>query len=107
MIVKTAWGELNWLVNGELAPGAELTFGIVTINPGDANPLHLHPNCEEVLYVLSGACDHVLGDETVRLGPGDVIRIQRSTPHQARATGTGPLVAAIAFSSPDRETVTL
>ena len=107
MIVETGWGRLDWLVSGELDPGAELTFGVVTINPGEANPLHLHPNCEEVLYVLSGTCDHVLGDRTIKLGPGGVIRIPRNVPHHAKTTGDEPLIAVIAFSSADRETVTL
>lgn len=50
---------------------------------GAHNPLHSHPNCEEILYV--GSCEHKLGDETVRLGPGSAIRIPRGVRHWARA----------------------
>ncbi len=103
----TSWGSLTWLVNGELMPGARQTFGVVTIAPGKANPLHLHPNCEEVLYVLSGECSHTLGDETFHLAPGGLIRIPQGMPHQARCVSQEPLVVVVSFSSPDRQTIAI
>lgn len=105
--VDTDWGQLVWLVGGAAMPGAEQTFGVVTIAPGHRNPLHAHPNCEELLYVLSGECDHRLGEEMFHLKPGSVIRIPRGVPHWARCTTSEPLVAVISFSSPDRRTETL
>ena len=104
--ISTDWGELRWLVSGTLTPGALQTFGIVRIDPGQANPLHAHPNCEELLYVLSGACRHRLGDAEVELEAGQLIRIPAGIPHRARCTSEEPLVAAISFSSATRETVT-
>lgn len=105
--VETSWGKLIWLVSGESMPGAEQTFGIVTIAPDHRNPLHAHPNCEELLYVLSGECEHKLGEETFYLKPGGVIRIPRGVPHWARCISTEPLVAVISFSSPYRRADTL
>ena len=64
------WGAIKWLCNQEIEPEALQTFGLVFINPGQQNPPHYHPNCEELIYVLSGECDHRLGDATVRLEPG-------------------------------------
>jgi quercetin dioxygenase-like cupin family protein len=105
--VEAEWGRLVWLVRGDAMPGAEQTLGVVTILPGRRNPLHSHPNCEELLYVLSGECDHKLGDEMFHLTPGSVIRIPRDVPHWARCTTDEPLVAVISFSAPDRRTDTL
>ena len=105
--VTTDWGHLSWLVGEVEMPGAEQTFGVVTIKPGQRNPLHLHPNCEEVLYVVSGECDHLLGDETFHLVPGSVIRIPRGVPHWAKCTTAEPLVAVISFSAPDRRAESL
>ena len=79
----------------------------MTIAPGHANPLHLHPYCEEVLYLLWGACEHRVGELTVEMRPGQVICIPRGTPHQARTTSTEPLVVAVSFSSPNRQVVNL
>jgi quercetin dioxygenase-like cupin family protein len=105
--LRMPWGELRWLASSEVMPGALQTFGVVTINPGHANPLHMHPNCEELLYVLHGRCSHRLGDDEVELGPGELIHIPAETPHHARCTSDEPLVAVISFSSPLRETVSL
>ena len=100
------WGHITWLVNAELMPGAEQTLGVVTIEAGSRNPLHMHPNCEELLYVVEGECEHRLGDDYFQLRPGDAIRITRKTWHWARSTGAVPLVAVISFSSGLREAVT-
>jgi quercetin dioxygenase-like cupin family protein len=100
--LEMSWGKLVWLVSGQAMPGAEQTFGVVTINPGQRNPLHAHPNCEELLYVIAGECEHKLGDEIYTLTPGSLIRIPRGVPHWARCTSAEPLVAVISFSSPDR-----
>jgi quercetin dioxygenase-like cupin family protein len=104
---ETSWGSVTWLISGKATKGAEQTFGVVTIDPGCNNPLHLHPNCEEILYVLSGSCEHTVGDATVGLGPGQAICIPRGTPHCARTTSAEPLVLVVSFSSPDRQVVNL
>jgi quercetin dioxygenase-like cupin family protein len=106
-VATQSWGKLSWLIGAAQTPGAELTFGVVTIDPGKRNPLHLHPNCEELLYVISGEANHKLGDEMFRIKAGDVIRIPRGVPHWAEATSAEPLVAVIAFSSADRQTENL
>ncbi|MGP4079234.1 cupin domain-containing protein [Pseudalkalibacillus sp. R45] len=104
-IIDLEWGQLSWLVNSELMQEAQSTMGVVTIFPGKRNPYHLHPNCEEVLYVLSGTCDHKIGDENYLLQPGDVICIPKGVKHYAYCTSQEPLKAVISFSSPDRETI--
>ncbi len=102
--VELRWGRLSWLVGAAQMPGAEQTLGVVTIHPGQRNPLHAHPNCEELLYVVSGECEHKLGDEMFHLTPGSVIRIPRGVRHWAKCTSAAPLVAVVSFSSPDRRT---
>jgi len=102
-----SWGGIKWLCNRATDPEAKQTLGLVFINPGAHNPLHYHPNCEELLHVLSGTCDHRLGDEVVRLNPGDTIRIPTGVPHNATSTGWEPLRLLVSFSSADRQTVTL
>jgi len=102
--ISESWGFLTWLVGERQMPGAEQTFGLVTILPGQRNPLHSHPNCEELLFVIEGECEHRLGDETIALKAGSVIRIPRGVPHWARCTSAQPLKAVISFSAPDRKT---
>src|SRR5690554_8187613 len=84
--VELSWGRLNWLIGSEQTPGAEQTFGICTIHPGKRNPMHSHPNCEELLYVVSGECDHLLGEEITHLKAGSVIRIPQGVKQIGRAS---------------------
>ncbi len=99
------WGWLRWMMNEKLDPDSEMTFGLVEINAGHRNPMHVHPNCEEHLYVLSGSCEHILGGQTCTLKAGDVIRIPRGVPHYARTKGKEPMKAVIVYSSGDRQFV--
>jgi quercetin dioxygenase-like cupin family protein len=101
------WGTLQWLANGRTVPGCEQTFGVSTIGPGRRNPLHYHPNCEEILYVVAGRCDHTFDGETVSLAAGDAIVIPRGVRHNLVNTGDEDVVCVISFSSPDRQTVFL
>jgi quercetin dioxygenase-like cupin family protein len=101
------WGAIRWLHSGSINEGAEQTFGLVYINPGQANPRHYHPNCEEVLYVLSGTCAHTYGEDEYELGPGDSILVPQGVIHHAINKGWEPIRAIISFSSGDRQTVFL
>lgn len=104
-VVETfPWGQIRWIWNSQMDENAEQTLGHVTILPGKKNTFHAHPNCEELLYVLRGECDHWVGDEKYHLKPGMTISIPRDSDHYAQVTGSEPLEALIFYSSPDRET---
>jgi len=98
------WGEIRWIWNSQVNENAEQTLGHVVIHPGKKNTFHAHPNCEELLYVLTGECDHWVGDEKYHLEPGMMISIPRGSEHYAEVTSSEPLRALIFYSSPDRET---
>lgn len=78
------WGWLRWLVNDQVDPAAEMTFGMVYIKPHQTNPLHVHPNSAEYLHVLEGSCEHRVGDRWVTVKAGDTLRIPRGVKHNAR-----------------------
>ena len=101
------WGELKWLCNAALSPGAALTFGHCRIHPGKRNPVHYHPNCEEVLYMLAGVGRHGLDDREIELRAGMTIRIPVGVRHYLINTGSEPIECLIAFSSGSRETTFL
>lgn len=101
------WGTLQWLCNGMLIPGATQTIGLCEIAPGKRNPVHYHPNCEEVLHMFSGTGRHRLDDDFVELRAGMTIRIPANVRHHLENTGTEPIECLIVFSSGDRQTVFL
>ena len=99
----SAWGSLRWLMNAKLDASSPLTVGIAEINPGQSNPLHLHGNSDEVIYVLSGSCEQRVGDETVILKAGDTLRIPAGVPHQAKALGSEPLKSLVIYNTGNRQ----
>ncbi|MHC4402644.1 MAG: cupin domain-containing protein [Planctomycetota bacterium] len=99
------WGWIRWLMNDKLSPGSEMTFGLVEVGAGQNNPAHIHPNCEEHLYMLSGSCKHRIGDRTLLLVAGDLLRIPRGVPHAAEVVGKVPMKAVIVYSDGNRQFV--
>ena len=58
-----------------------------TISVQDGNvPKHMHPNTNEIQYILEGTGTVWLGDKEVKVKPGDMIVIPKGTPH----AGTKP-----------------
>lgn len=104
-VEKNDWGTLQWVCNGKLMPGAEQTVGLATILPGKQNPVHYHPNCEEVLYVIGGEGIQSYDGRTVPLKTGMTIRIPANVKHNLQNTGNEPLRTLVSFSSGDRQTV--
>lgn len=101
------WGSITWHHSDKIDPDSQQTFGFVFINPGENNPPHYHPNCEEVLYVVSGTCTHTYGDDAYDLQAGDSIRVPQGIVHNAINKGWEPVRCIISFSSGDRQTVFL
>jgi mannose-6-phosphate isomerase-like protein (cupin superfamily) len=102
--VDQEWGDLTWFAGAPLGNSDTLTVGRCVIKPGGANPLHSHPNCDEVLVLLSGRIAHTVeGGAEVEMGPGDTITIPRRLPHRARNIGGTDAVMFIAFDSAHRE----
>jgi quercetin dioxygenase-like cupin family protein len=101
------WGAIKWLCNARLMPGAAQTLGTCYILPGRGNPLHYHPNCEELLYVISGRGRHSLDGRWLDLKAGMTLRIPSGVRHNLINDGWEPLTCLISFSSGDRQTVFL
>lgn len=100
------WGTLRWIASGPLDNATGLTVGQCLLNPGQGNPMHMHPNCEEVLHVQEGSIEHdIEGQPSIPMGPGDTITIPPGVYHRARNLGDGVAALWITFSSADRETV--
>ena len=77
------WGEEIWIINNDKYCGKLLTF-----NKGAKFSDHYHINKDEAWYVLEGKLElrfYNLANadrKEVTLGPGSVVHIPPSTPHQ-------------------------
>ena len=104
-LIEADWGRLTWYANRGLGNSGELTVGQCILKPGEANPVHRHPNCSEVLVVAEGTIEHTgPGEQDVVLREGDTVTIPTNVWHQARNIGESDAVLFIAFSSADRQT---
>jgi mannose-6-phosphate isomerase-like protein (cupin superfamily) len=71
-----------------------------TISVQDGNvPRHMHPNTNEIQYILEGTGTVWLGDKEVHVKPGDLIVIPKGTPH-AGTKPDGRAFKAIAIKTP-------
>ncbi len=102
---EMGWGHLEWMVSGELGNSSTMTVGRCYILPGRENPRHYHPNCDEVLHVLTGTIEHSFDDQTIEMSAGDTISIPSGVLHNARNVGADEAVFVISFSSAEREVV--
>jgi quercetin dioxygenase-like cupin family protein len=103
--MEAQWGGLTWNASAALGNTKELTIGQCLLLPGQRNPSHSHPNCEEVLVVMQGEISHTIEDgKEVTLKEGDTITIPKNIPHQAHNIGDIDAILYIAFSSANRET---
>jgi quercetin dioxygenase-like cupin family protein len=105
VVEEQEWGRLVWMVNGATGTSQAMTVGQCFIDPGQANPRHHHPNCDEVLYVLRGTIEHTVDDETFPMTTGDVVSIPSGCVHNARNVGTDTAHFLISFNTPDRKTI--
>jgi quercetin dioxygenase-like cupin family protein len=104
-VLEQPWGVLTWYVSRGLKNSDTMTVGRALVRPGQQNPRHYHPNCDEVLQVLQGHILHTMNDVTVELRVGDVVSIPTGVIHNARNIGTEDAILAISFSSADRVAV--
>ena len=61
---------------------------LVVIEPGKAPPLHVHNDTEQIFYVLDGSGVLTIGrvdHKTLKVGPGDVVRIPVGEWHSIEA----------------------
>lgn len=66
---------------------------IVVLEPGEAPPLHIHHDMEQIFYVLEGTGALQIGEtpQHYRVKPGDLVRIPAHTYHRITCTGSQPL----------------
>ena len=72
----------------------------MTISVQDGNvPKHLHPNTNELQYILEGTGTIWLGDKEITVKPGDFVVIPKGTPHGG-SKPNGRALKAIAIKTP-------
>jgi len=77
----------------ELKDIAEIIAAVYdsSLLPGESIPLHFHPDCEELYYVISGYGIMTIGDEKKEISRNDVVYIPQKAAHTLLNTAEVPL----------------
>src|SRR4051812_23469358 len=81
---ETFWGPgdmYRFLVTGEQTGGAYFAMEAL-LPPGGGPPPHIHRHEDETFYIVEGACDFLLGEETITAGAGDFVNVPRGAVHR-------------------------
>ena len=70
----------------------------ISIQDGNVGK-HMHPNTNEIQYILEGTGTIWLGDKEVKVGPGDLVIIPKGTAHGGTKPD-GRALKAIAIKTP-------
>jgi len=101
-LVREAWGSMEWLVDGDLQPGARLSLARMRVEAGQCSALHRHPECDEAVHVVAGSIEQRIGERLLRLGPGESAHIPAGLAHCSRALGSEAAILLVAYSAGHR-----
>lgn len=63
---------------------SDMHFNVYCIGPAQENPLHRHPESDEILYFVEGSGECVVGDEIYPVNSGDLVLVPKDVPHSIR-----------------------
>lgn len=94
-------GQISYLL---LAPGqfgsTRMAITLVEGDPGSEQPMHSHPEAEQVYVIVAGAGVMRVDDEEREVGPGTLVLIPPGAQHAIRNVGGTPLTYVSATSPP-------
>jgi quercetin dioxygenase-like cupin family protein len=97
---ETFWGPgdmYRFLVTGEETGGTYFAMEAL-VPPGGGPPPHIHRNEDETFYIVEGAVDFLLGDDTITAGVGDFVNVPRGLVHCFHNAGTDPMRMILTFT---------
>jgi mannose-6-phosphate isomerase-like protein (cupin superfamily) len=82
----------------------EATGGITSVivawhKPGEGPPDHVHFKQEELLFIIEGLYEVIVGDEPAKAGPGSIVFIPRNVVHRFKNVG-GTIGRMLGWSMP-------
>ena len=97
-------GPIKVMFNEETAGTKYLLFAVGCFNPGEGLKSHLHPESEEIYFVVKGSGTVYLGAEKkpVNVEANTALYIPPKTVHGVKNTGNEELVIAF-FVAPGKE----
>ncbi len=93
------WGRIKWRISPDAIPGASMTVGDVILYPGKGHDRHNHPDADEMIYVISGRGEQMLGDAApFPVTAGDLFYIPKGVFHSTRNLGWEPMHLVVVYT---------
>ncbi len=91
---------LHWVVSREQGlPSDGCTFCVMYVQPKQTvSPAHSHPDCEELIYVVSGSGHVYVDGEIVAVREGSAVLFSKDSVHMVRNSGDTEMKVACFFS---------
>lgn len=96
------WDEMNVVapregVTRRSFSGGGATLAWTTLEPGHEPRPHSHPH-EQIVYIIQGDVEFVVGDEHVQLAEGGIVVVPPDVEHYAINRGDVPVVDLSVFT---------
>jgi quercetin dioxygenase-like cupin family protein len=86
------------IINRPVAGASGIILLSSELPPGKVHLLHRHPNAEQIMYVLEGACLALSEGGAMRLGEGDAVFIAKGEWHGVRNDSDRPVVTLVIYA---------
>jgi len=93
------WGPHDWLCRPGLTDARNLLLVRVHMPAGQAHKFHVHPEMEEIIYILSGRAEQWVDREKKILSPGQIAHIPKGVVHGTYNAGA-TILEFLAILSP-------
>jgi mannose-6-phosphate isomerase-like protein (cupin superfamily) len=88
-------------VGGGKIQSKRMTLGLTEVHPLTAMDPHTHDDKEEMIYVIEGRGEAMVGDSLEKLEPDTAVLFPVGMPHQVRNLGSIPLRFVFVFNPPN------
>lgn len=93
---------MEWLMEDAITPNAGVSLAKMTVASGAISEAHKHPDCNEVIHLLSGCIRQKCGEKWIDMEAGQTCLIPAGEFHQMENIGETPAIMMIAYSSGSR-----
>ena len=97
------WGTLKWMATPEVNDSERFSAGVVRLEPGKGHDLHIHPESDEILYVVGGRGEQTVAGETREISAGEMVFVPEGVEHGTRNTGWETLTLLAVYAPPGPE----
>lgn len=94
--------EIVRMLDADILESEQFMGGLATFVPGRTEPLHVHPDAEEINIILEGEGQLITDKDVIDCKPGEWQFIPKGVPHSHTNQGRAPFRFAWLYSPPTK-----